>query len=59
MRDKIAEIAKMSHEELHAYRWDLLLKIPDIGKISKEELQEIDIFCKEPTCVLKLPTWQK
>jgi hypothetical protein len=43
MRDKIAEIAKMSHEELHAYRWDLLLKIPDIGKISKEELQQADL----------------
>jgi len=43
MRDKIANVAKMSSEELHAYRWDLLLKIPDIGKISKEELQQADL----------------
>jgi len=43
MAEKIANVAKMSSEELHAYRWDLLLKIPDIGKISKEELQQADL----------------
>jgi len=43
MRDKIAEIAKMSHEELHAYRWELLSKIAEIAKIDNEELQQADL----------------
>ena len=35
MRDKIAEIAKMSHEELHAYRWELTSKTCECTKLKR------------------------
>jgi len=44
MRDKIADIAKMSHEELREA--DLRDKIPEIGKMSPEELREADLSGK-------------
>ncbi len=41
-QQEIAERNGYSQQKISIYQRDLLLKIPDIGKISKEELQEAD-----------------
>ena len=42
-QQEIAERNGYSQQKISIYQRDLLLKIPDIGKISKEELQEADL----------------